>query len=47
MKKDDMPSPFAMKLWNYLRTKRLEDVKQLSADRVVDFKFEVQSRVII
>ena len=37
--KSDMPSPFAMKLRKYIRTKRLEDVRQLSSDRVVDFKF--------
>lgn len=37
--KNDMPSPFSMKLRKYIRTKRLEDVHQLSGDRVVDFKF--------
>lgn len=37
--KSDMPSPFAMKLRKYIRTKRLEDVRQLGSDRVVDFKF--------
>jgi len=37
--KSDMPSPFAMKLRKYLRTKRLESVAQLGTDRVVDFKF--------
>jgi predicted ribosome quality control (RQC) complex YloA/Tae2 family protein len=37
--RNDMPSPFAMKLRKYLRTKRLEDVRQLGSDRVVDFKF--------
>jgi predicted ribosome quality control (RQC) complex YloA/Tae2 family protein len=33
------PSPFAMILRRYLRTKRLERVDQLGMDRVVDFKF--------
>lgn len=37
--KNDLPSPFAMKLRKHIRTKRLEDVKQLCNDRVVDFKF--------
>jgi predicted ribosome quality control (RQC) complex YloA/Tae2 family protein len=37
--KNDMPSPFTMKLRKNIRTKRLEDVKQLASDRVVDFKF--------
>mgnify|MGYP003385783041 CR=1 FL=1 len=37
--KSDMPSQFAMKLRKFMRTKRLEDVKQLVSDRVVDFKF--------
>jgi predicted ribosome quality control (RQC) complex YloA/Tae2 family protein len=37
--KNDMPSPFAMKLRKFIRTKRLEDVRQLGSDRVVDFKF--------
>jgi hypothetical protein len=34
-----LPSPFAMKLRRYLRTKRVEDVRQVGVDRVVDFKF--------
>ena len=34
-----MPSPFTMKVRKYLRTKRLEDVRQVGSDRVVDFKF--------
>ena len=34
-----MPSPFAMKLRKFIRTRRLEDVRQLGSDRVVDFKF--------
>ena len=37
--KNDMPSPFAMKLRKYLRTKRLESVKQIGTDRVIDFQF--------
>lgn len=37
--KNDMPSPFAMKLRKFIRTRRLEDVRQLGSDRVVDFKF--------
>ena len=37
--KSDLPSPFAMKLRKHIRTRRLEDVKQLCNDRVVDFKF--------
>lgn len=35
----ELPSAFAMKLRKYLRTKRLEDVRQIGIDRVVDFKF--------
>eukprot|EP01034_Spumella_vulgaris_P026390 gene26390-32964_t len=35
----ELPSPFAMKLRKHIRTKRLEDVRQLGEDRVVDFKF--------
>jgi predicted ribosome quality control (RQC) complex YloA/Tae2 family protein len=37
--KSDMPSAFAMKLRKHIRSKRLEDVRQISMDRVVDFKF--------
>ena len=37
--KNDLPSPFAMKLRKHIRTRRLEDVKQLCNDRVVDLKF--------
>jgi hypothetical protein len=37
--KSDLPSPFAMKLRKHIRTKRLEDVRQLCNDRVVDLKF--------
>lgn len=35
----ELPSAFAMKLRKFIRTKRLEDVRQLGIDRVVDFKF--------
>jgi predicted ribosome quality control (RQC) complex YloA/Tae2 family protein len=35
----ELPSAFAMKLRKYIRTKRLEDVRQIGVDRVVDFKF--------
>jgi len=35
----ELPSAFAMKLRKYVRTKRLEDVRQIGIDRVVDFKF--------
>lgn len=34
-----MPSGFSMKLRKHIRTKRLEDVRQVGMDRVVDFKF--------
>lgn len=36
--KSDMPSPFAMKLRKHIRLKRLEDIRQLGSDRVVDMK---------
>jgi len=35
----ELPSAFAMKLRKFIRTKRLEDVRQIGIDRVVDFKF--------
>eukprot|EP01032_Pedospumella_encystans_P002860 gene2860-3363_t len=35
----ELPSAFAMKLRKFVRTKRLEDVRQIGIDRVVDFKF--------
>eukprot|EP01038_Epipyxis_sp_PR26KG_P009740 gene9740-13106_t len=35
----DLPSPFTMKIRKFVRTKRLEDIKQLGDDRVIDFKF--------
>eukprot|EP00904_Undaria_pinnatifida_P003756 jgi/Undpi1/13381/HiC_scaffold_8.g03040.m1 len=37
--KSDMPSGFSMKLRKHSRTQRLEDVRQVGMDRVVDFKF--------
>lgn len=37
--KNELPSPFSMKLRRHLRNKRLTDIKQLGNDRVVDFKF--------
>ena len=37
--KNDLPSPFAMKLRKYIRTKRLEHIGQVGKDRVIDFKF--------
>ncbi|CAM9948491.1 unnamed protein product, partial [Phaeothamnion confervicola] len=37
--KNDMPSGFSMKLRKHIRAKRLEDIRQIGTDRVVDFKF--------
>lgn len=37
--KPDAPSNFTLKLRKHLRTRRLEDVRQLGVDRVVDFVF--------
>ncbi|CEM39049.1 unnamed protein product [Vitrella brassicaformis CCMP3155] len=37
--KSAIPSGYTMKLRKHLRTRRLEDVRQLGADRVVDFVF--------
>ena len=37
--KPDAPSNFCLKLRKHLRTRRLEAVKQLGVDRVVDFTF--------
>ena len=37
--KNDLPSNFAMKLRKHIRTRRLENVRQLGTDRVIDFKF--------
>lgn len=39
--KPDAPSNFTLKLRKHLRTRRLEDVRQLGVDRVVDFVFGV------
>ncbi|KAM9987749.1 hypothetical protein ACTFIZ_003110 [Dictyostelium cf. discoideum] len=38
-KGDHTPAPFSLNLRKYLKTKRLESVKQLGVDRVVDFTF--------
>ena len=37
--KNEIPSPFAMKLRKYVRTRKIEDIKQLGLDRVVDIRF--------
>ncbi|KAF5838506.1 fibronectin-binding protein A N-terminus-domain-containing protein, partial [Dunaliella salina] len=37
--KADVPSNFTLKLRKHLRTRRLEDVRQLGVDRIVDFVF--------
>jgi predicted ribosome quality control (RQC) complex YloA/Tae2 family protein len=37
--KSDTPSNFTLKLRKHVRTRRLEDVRQLGVDRVVDFTF--------
>eukprot|EP01125_Pyxidicula_operculata_P002654 TRINITY_DN124_c5_g1_i2.p1 TRINITY_DN124_c5_g1~~TRINITY_DN124_c5_g1_i2.p1 ORF type:complete len:1071 (+),score=346.11 TRINITY_DN124_c5_g1_i2:76-3288(+) len=37
--KGDIPNIFSVKIRKYIRTKRLEDVKQYGMDRVVDFTF--------
>lgn len=37
--KSDSPSNFTLKLRKHLRTRRLEDVRQLGIDRMVDFAF--------
>jgi predicted ribosome quality control (RQC) complex YloA/Tae2 family protein len=37
--KADTPSNFTLKLRKHLRTRRLEDVRQLGVDRIVDFTF--------
>jgi predicted ribosome quality control (RQC) complex YloA/Tae2 family protein len=34
-----VPSNFSLKLRKHVRTKRLEDVRQLGVDRIVDFVF--------
>ena len=35
----DLPAPFTMKLRKILKTRRMEDVRQIGDDRVIDFKF--------
>ena len=37
--KPETPSNFTLKLRKHVRTRRLEDVRQLGVDRVVDFTF--------
>lgn len=37
--KSETPSNFTLKLRKHLRTRRLEDVRQLGVDRIVDFTF--------
>lgn len=37
--KSDSPSNFTLKLRKHLRTRRLDGVRQLGVDRVVDFSF--------
>ena len=37
--KSDTPSNFTLKLRKHLRTRRLDDVRQLGVDRLVDFSF--------
>ena len=37
--KADTPSNFTLKLRKHLRTRRLDEAKQLGVDRVVDFSF--------
>ncbi len=37
--KSDTPSNFTLKLRKHLRTRRVEEVRQLGVDRVVDFVF--------
>ena len=37
--KSDVPSNFTLKLRKHMRTRRLEDVRQLGVDRIVDFVF--------
>ena len=39
--KSDTPSNFTLKLRKHLRTRRLEDVRQLGVDRIVDFTFGI------
>ena len=37
--KAETPSNFTLKLRKHVRTRRLEDVRQLGVDRIVDFTF--------
>ena len=37
--KSETPSNFTLKLRKHLRTRRLEDIRQLGVDRIVDFTF--------
>ena len=37
--KSDTPSNFTLKLRKHLRTRRLEDVRQLGVDRIIDLQF--------
>jgi hypothetical protein len=37
--KNQMPSGFAMKLRKHIRDKKLDDIRQMNSDRVVDFTF--------
>ncbi len=37
--KSDIPSNFSLKLRKHVRQKRLESVRQLGVDRIVDFTF--------
>ena len=37
--KSDTPSNFTLKLRKHLRTRRLDDVRQLGTDRLVDLSF--------
>jgi predicted ribosome quality control (RQC) complex YloA/Tae2 family protein len=48
--KSDTPSNFTLKLRKHIRTRRLEDVRQLGVDRIVDFVFgsgEAQYHLIL
>eukprot|EP00798_Chlamydomonas_sp_ICE-L_P022484 gene22484-29610_t len=48
--KSDIPSNFTLKLRKHMRTRRLEDVRQLGVDRIVDFVFgsgEAQYHLIL
>ncbi|GFH06695.1 uncharacterized protein HaLaN_01365 [Haematococcus lacustris] len=48
--KSDVPSNFSLKLRKHVRTKRLEAVRQLGVDRIVDFVFgsgEVAGNIVL